>query len=140
MTQTPVDGHYLPDLLPALLLLGVGAGLSFPALMTLAMSGATHQDSGLASGLVNTTQQAGGAVGLAVLATLSTSRTDRLLAEGHGLAAALTGGYHLAYGVGAALVAVAAVLAAVVLRSEAQPEELDLDDMLDDEAALDTAA
>ena len=68
--RAPVDGDYVTDLLPSMLLLGVGAGLSFPALMTLAMSGATPSDSGLASGLVNTTQQVGGALGLAVLATL----------------------------------------------------------------------
>ena len=65
-----------------MLLLGVGAGLSFPSLMTLAMSGATQSDSGLASGLVNTSLQVGGALGLAVLATLSTTRTDNLLADG----------------------------------------------------------
>jgi EmrB/QacA subfamily drug resistance transporter len=80
--RAPVDGDYMRDLLPVMLLLGVGAGLAFPALMTLAMSGATATDSGLASGLVNTTQQVGGALGLAVLATLSTTRSDRLLAEG----------------------------------------------------------
>ena len=59
-----------------MILLGIGAGLGFPALMTLAMSGATPSDSGLASGLVNTTVQVGGAIGLAVLATLATERTD----------------------------------------------------------------
>ena len=67
----PVDGSYATDVLPVMLLLGVGAGFSFPAIMTLAMSGATASDSGLASGLANTTQQVGGALGLAVLATLS---------------------------------------------------------------------
>ena len=65
-----------------MLLLGTGAGLAFPALMTLAMSGATQSDSGLASGLVNTTVQVGGAIGLAVLATLATERTDALRADG----------------------------------------------------------
>ena len=65
-----------------MLLLGTGAGLAFPALMTLAMSGATQSDSGLASGLVNTTVQVGGAIGLAVLATLATERTDGLRADG----------------------------------------------------------
>src|SRR4051794_969168 len=74
-SRTPVDASYLTDVLPAMVLLGVGAGLSFPSLMTLAMSGATPSDSGLASGLVNTTLQVGGALGLAVLATLSTTRT-----------------------------------------------------------------
>jgi MFS family permease len=84
--------------------------------MTLAMSGATDEDSGLASGLVNTTQQVGGALGLAVLATLSTTHTNGLLAEGTPPAEALTSGYRLAFGVAAALVGVAVVLAVVVLR------------------------
>ena len=70
--RTPVDGNYVTDLLPPFLLIGIGIGTSFPGIMTLAMSGATSQDAGLASGLVNTSMQVGGAVGLAVLATLST--------------------------------------------------------------------
>jgi EmrB/QacA subfamily drug resistance transporter len=125
--QAPVDGNYLTDVLAVMLLLGAGAGLSFPALMTLAMSGATPSDAGLASGLVNTTVQVGGAVGLAVLATLATSRTEGLRADGESVAAALNGGYHLAYLVGAVLVGVAIVVALVVLRSEraaAQEESL----------------
>ena len=80
--RTPVDGSYVADVMPAMILVGIGAGLSFPALMTLAMSGATPQDSGLASGLVNTSAQVGGAVGLAVLATLATERTKALAADG----------------------------------------------------------
>ena len=74
--RTPVDGNYLTDLLPPMLLLGVGIGISFPSLMTLAMSGATPSDAGLASGVVNTSAQVGGAIGLAVLATLAAERTD----------------------------------------------------------------
>jgi EmrB/QacA subfamily drug resistance transporter len=118
LTQVPVDGDYLVDLLPAMLLFGVGAGLSFPALMTLAMSGATQSDAGLASGLVNTTLQVGGALGLAVLATLSTTRTDHLLAEGHHAASALTDGYHLAFVVGVGLVVAAIVVALTILQPE----------------------
>ena len=102
---------YVSDILPVMLLLGTGAGLAFPALMTLAMSGATPSDSGLASGLVNTTTQVGGAIGLAVLATLATERTDALRADGVSRDAALNSGFHLAYLVGAALVAVAIVVA-----------------------------
>ena len=74
--RTPVDGSYVTDILPPMILIGLGAGLGFPSLMTLAMSGATPSDSGLASGLVNTSVQVGGAIGLAVLATLATERTD----------------------------------------------------------------
>ena len=116
--RTPVEGDYLTDVALVMLLLGTGAGLAFPALMTLAMSGATPTDAGLASGLVNTTVQVGGAIGLAVLATLATERTDGLLADGEPAAAALNSGYHLAYLIGAALVVVAIAAAAVVLRPE----------------------
>jgi EmrB/QacA subfamily drug resistance transporter len=125
-TQAPVDGRYVAHVLPVMVLLGTGAGLCFPALMTLAMSGATHSDAGLASGLINTTAQVGGALGLAVLATLSASRSDELIGAGQTTAAALTGGYHLAFGVGAALVLVAIVVALTVLeperRAQGEPE------------------
>jgi EmrB/QacA subfamily drug resistance transporter len=112
----PANAAYITDLLPAMLLLGIGAGLVFPALMTLAMSGATPEDSGLASGLVNTTQQVGGALGLAVLATLSTTRTSSLLSHGASNAAALTDGYHLAFTIGAGLVLAAIAIGLVFLR------------------------
>jgi EmrB/QacA subfamily drug resistance transporter len=122
--RAPVDARYLVDVLPPMALLGIGGGLSFPAVMTLGMSGATPSDSGLLSGLVNTTAQVGGSLGLAVLASLATSRTDHLLADGQNAASALTGGYHLAFGIGAALVGAAVLVAATVLRSEtaAEPE------------------
>ena len=113
--RVPVHADYLSDLLAVMVLLGVGGGLSFPSIMSLAMSGATPADSGLASGLVNTTQQVGGALGLAVLATLSTTRTAGLLGDGHSPAAALTSGYHLAFAIGAGLVVVAIAVAAIVL-------------------------
>jgi EmrB/QacA subfamily drug resistance transporter len=124
-TRTPVDGRYLTDLLPTMLLLGVGAGVSFPMLMTLAMSGATESDAGLASGLVNTTAQVGGALGLAVLATLSTTRTETLRAAGESLPRALTEGFHLAFGIGAGLVLIAIVLAATVLKPVPAPMEVE---------------
>jgi EmrB/QacA subfamily drug resistance transporter len=114
--RAPVDGSYFTDVFPVMILLGLGAGLSFPALMMLAMSGATPSDAGLASGLINTTAQVGGAIGLAVLATLASSRTDSLLADGESTAAALTSGYHLALLIGAACVAVAMVIGLLVLR------------------------
>ena len=111
----PVHADYATQVAPSMLLLGLGAGIAFPALMNLAMSGATPQDAGLASGLVNTTAQVGGALGLAVLATLSASRSRALQASGHPTASALTAGYHLAFWVAAALVgcALVVVLAAV---------------------------
>ncbi|HUA73084.1 MAG TPA: DHA2 family efflux MFS transporter permease subunit [Solirubrobacteraceae bacterium] len=112
----PVNAAYVTQLLPAMLLLGVGAGLVFPALMTLAMSGATPEDSGLASGLVNTTQQVGGALGLAVLATLSTTRTSSLVAHGASNANALTDGYHLAFTIASGLVLAAIAIGLVFLR------------------------
>ena len=102
--RAPVDGNYVTDILPVMILLGVGGGVAFPALMMLAMSGATQEDSGLASGLVNTSMQVGGAIGLAVLATLAASTTDSKLAEGASENAALNSGFHLAYVVGAGLV------------------------------------
>src|SRR5215213_8496009 len=101
--RTPVDGEYITDLFPTMFIFGGGAGVAFPALMMLAMSGATPQDAGLASGLVNTTGQVGGAIGLALLATISAERTNSLLASGEGQAEALLGGYHIAYLIGAAL-------------------------------------
>jgi EmrB/QacA subfamily drug resistance transporter len=116
--QAPVDGSYVTDIAPVMLLLGAGAGLAFPALMTLAMSGATPADAGLASGLINTTVQVGGAIGLAVLATLATERTEGLRADGESVSSALNAGYHLAYLIGAAAVAVAIVVALTVLRRE----------------------
>jgi MFS family permease len=114
------DGGYLVHVLPVIVLLGVGVAVCFPALMTLAMSGATQADAGLASGLVNTTAQVGGALGLAVLATVSTSRSDNLIDEGKSLASALTSGYHVAFWIGAALVVAAIVVAATVLETPPQ--------------------
>jgi EmrB/QacA subfamily drug resistance transporter len=116
MTRLPVDGSYVVDIAPAMVLTGLGAGLGFPALTGMAMSAATPTDSGVASGLYNTTVQVGGAIGLAALSTLATSRTHHLAGTGASRAEALTGGYHLAF-LGAALAAaLAAGLATVVLR------------------------
>jgi MFS family permease len=122
-TQAPVGADYLTDILPSMVLLGIGAGLSFPSLMTLAMSGATRSDSGLASGLVNTSLQVGGALGLAVIATLSSTHTENLLADGKSRLDALTGGYHLAFFIGAGLLTAAIAFAATVLTPEGVIEE-----------------
>jgi EmrB/QacA subfamily drug resistance transporter len=119
--RLPVDGAYVTDILPSMLLMGIGAGLVFPALTTLAMSHATPEDSGLAGGLVSTSQQIGGALGLAVLATLSTSRTGELLDGGTAAAEALTSGFRLAFAVGAGLVVVGLALAALSARASTPP-------------------
>jgi EmrB/QacA subfamily drug resistance transporter len=114
----PVSGDYLRDWFPVLTLLGIGGGLAFPSLGVVAMAGTTPRDAGLASGLLNTTGQVGGALGLAVLATVSTNRTSELIAQGQGAVAALSGGYHLAWAIGAVLAIASVVLAATVLKSE----------------------
>jgi EmrB/QacA subfamily drug resistance transporter len=119
--RAPVDGSWVTDVLPVMVLLGVGAGVAFPALMTLAMSGATQSDAGLASGLVNTTTQVGGAVGLAVLATVASERTDGLLTGGASADSALNSGFHLAYLIGAALMGAAFLVATFVVRPAAAP-------------------
>ncbi len=121
----PVHANYLTQVAPSLLLLGLGAGTAFPALMNVAMTGATPQDAGLASGLVNTTAQVGGALGLAVLATLATSHSNSLKAGGASTHVALTSGYHLAFWVAAALVggALVVVLTAIdAVRAPAHAE------------------
>jgi EmrB/QacA subfamily drug resistance transporter len=112
--RVPVHGRYLIDVMPTMILLGTGAGLSFPALMALAMSAATPSDAGLASGLVNTTAQIGGALGLAVLATLSAAHTSHLQAHGVSIAVALTDGYRLAFLIAAGLL-LAAIAASVAV-------------------------
>jgi MFS family permease len=117
LARTPIDANYVLDLLPSMILIGLGAGLGFPSLMTLAMSGVSESDSGLASGLVNTSVQVGGAIGLAVLATFATERTEGLLADGEPAAEALNSGYHLAYLIGAGLVLVAIAIAFTTLRA-----------------------
>ncbi len=124
-TRVPATGgSYLRDVLPTLLLLGAGVGASFPALMTLAMSDIEPSEAGLASGVVNTSAQVGGALGLAVLATLAATHTHALAAHGHGVADALTGGYRLGFLVAAMLMLAAVAVGLVVLKPEprVQPE------------------
>jgi MFS family permease len=121
-SRVPVDGSYVANVLPSMIILGFGIGPSFPAIMTLAMSASTNEDAGLASGLINTSAQIGGAIGLAVLATLSATRTDHLLAGGEPEAAALTSGYQLAFMIGAGLLLLALAVTAVVIQPAEQPE------------------
>jgi len=118
--RTPVDGNYLRDLLPIMPLIGLGFAVSGPSLVTLAMSGASREDAGLASGLINTTTQVGGALGLAIIATLAASRSDHLRETGHSVSSALNSGYHLGYLLAAACTLGALGIAAVALRERGE--------------------
>jgi len=118
--RLPVDGSYPLDVLPSMLLLGIGAGMAFNPVLLAAMSDVAPEEAGLASGLVNTSFMMGGALGLAILASLAASRTHSLSVAGHSEAAALTGGYHVAFLVGAVFALLAAVLGGTVLRATMQ--------------------
>jgi EmrB/QacA subfamily drug resistance transporter len=115
--RAPVDGNFVVDVLPSMILLGFGAGMALNPVLLAAMSDVDPSEAGLASGVVNTAFMMGGALGLAVLASLAASRTDSLSATGGSHLAALTGGYHVAFLVGAVFAAVAALLGAVLLRA-----------------------
>jgi EmrB/QacA subfamily drug resistance transporter len=119
--RAPVDGSFAVDVLPAMALQGLGAGIGFNPILLAAMGDVGPMESGLASGIVNTSFMMGGALGLAVIASASASRTDTLLASGDDPIAALTSGYHLGFLVGALFTAAAAVLAATLLRPAAMP-------------------
>jgi sugar phosphate permease len=119
--RAPVGGSYVVDVLPVMIVLALGIGVSFPPLIALAMASAPPQDAGLASGVVNTSAQVGGALGLAVLATVSASHSKHLAGAGESAAAALTGGYHLAFLISAALVVAAIAVALLVLEPEQRP-------------------
>ncbi|GAA4002891.1 hypothetical protein GCM10022384_57000 [Streptomyces marokkonensis] len=131
LARVPVRAGYAVDLLPVMLL-AAGFGLALPALTSLDMSGASEEDAGLASGLFNTTQQIGMALGVAVLSTLAASRTESLAADGRTAAEALTGGYRLAFAVGAGLLAPAFVVALAMLR---RPERQTAQEPTDDTPA-----
>jgi EmrB/QacA subfamily drug resistance transporter len=124
LARAPVDGNFTTDVLPSMILLGLGAGTAFNPVLLAAMGDVEPTEAGLASGLVNTSFMMGGALGLAVLASLAAARTDTLLADGESQTAALTGGYHVAFLVGAVFAAAAAVLGAVLLRVQA-PQAVD---------------
>jgi MFS family permease len=121
--RVPVDGRYLADVLPSVLLLGLGGGLAFPALAAVAMGDATPEDAGLASGVFNTTAQAGSALGLAVLAALASGRYGSLRAAGVPDVLAQTGGYRLAFLTASALVVAAIAVVVAALRSPVDSRE-----------------
>ena len=119
--QAPTGGHYVGNVLPGMLLLGVGAGTAVAPLLLAATSNVPTRDSGLASGVASTSFMLGGALGLAILVNFATSRTAHLLAAGQGESAALTGGYHAAFLAGAAAAALAALACICWLRPAAAP-------------------
>jgi EmrB/QacA subfamily drug resistance transporter len=115
--RAPVHGSFVIDVLPSMILLGLGAGMAFNPVLLAAMSDVAPEESGLASGLVNTSFMMGGALGLAILASLAAWRTDSLKADGEGTLAALAGGYHAAFLAGAIFAIVAVVVGVALLRS-----------------------
>jgi EmrB/QacA subfamily drug resistance transporter len=122
--RAPVDGSFVQDVLPSMILLGLGAGMAFNPVLLAAMGDVEPQDAGLASGIVNTAFMMGGALGLAVLASLAAASTDRRLGAGDGALEALTGGYHLAFLVGAIFAAGAGVIGGLLLRPSPGAPEL----------------
>jgi uncharacterized membrane protein len=117
----PVDGRFVPHVLPGMLLLGGGAGIALNPLLLAAMGDVKPEDSGLASGVVNTAFMMGGALGLAILASLADARTDALREAGASAQMALNGGYQLAFWVAAAGSLAAALLGGLVLRPAQSP-------------------
>ncbi len=119
----PVDGAFIRDVLPGMVLLGFGGGMAFNPLLLAAMSDVDTHESGLASGVVNTSFMMGGAVGLAALASLADLRTGALQRAGSAPLIALNDGYHLAFWLGALLTALSALLAMLVLTPMQRPTE-----------------
>jgi hypothetical protein len=122
LSQISAGGSYLGDLLPGMLVAGSGFGLAFVAMSIGALEGIQERDSGLASGLINTTQQVGGALGVGVLSTLALTRTDNLLAGGASQAAALTEGFQIGLIAAAAFAATGAVAALALIRGKPKPQ------------------
>jgi EmrB/QacA subfamily drug resistance transporter len=118
--RAPVDGNFAVDVLPSMILLGVGAGMALNPVLLAAMSDVQPTQAGLASGLVNTSFMMGGALGLAVLASLAAARSDTLVASGDSAVVALNGGYHVAFVIGALFAAAAAAVGALLLRPAAE--------------------
>jgi MFS family permease len=120
--RAPVDGSYAVDILPSLILLGLGAGIAFNPMLLAAMGDVEQSEAGLASGVVNTSFMMGGALGLAILASLAATRTDTLLSQGQSQLEALNGGYHIAFLVGAVFAVLAAVIGGTLLRPQEQTQ------------------
>jgi EmrB/QacA subfamily drug resistance transporter len=135
-TQVSVGGSYVGDLLPGFLLIAIGLGFSFVPISIAALAGVRPSEAGLASGLINTTQQIGGALGVAVLSTIATTTTSNAVETGTAVPTALTDGFQAAFIVGAAI-ALAGILAALLLirRDELAPQEA-----IEPEPALEAAA
>lgn len=123
LVRLPDTSHYMTSVLPSLLLSGLGFGLALTTLTAMNMSGADPRDSGLASGLFNTTRQIGMAIGVSTSATLAASATSRLADDGHDAASALVGGYHVAFAVATALMVVAFALTATLFRGQPRPAD-----------------
>lgn len=121
-TRLPVGGHFSTDVLPSMLLLGFGAGMAFNPVLLAAMSDVKPNESGLASGVVNTSFMMGGALGLAILASIAASRTNVVFAAQHSMPLALTSGYHIAFAVGAIFAFAGATIGAALLRSTSERE------------------
>jgi EmrB/QacA subfamily drug resistance transporter len=138
--RAPVDGTFAVDVLPSMILLGLGAGMAFNPVLLAAMNDVSPNEAGLASGIVNTSFMMGGALGLAVLASLAAARTDTLLESGGDQLASLTGGYHLAFLIGAIFALAAAALGAALLRADAPAAEPAPEAQLDSEQAAEAEA
>ena len=117
-TQVSVDGSYVADLLPGFLIIALGMALCFVPISIAALAGVNEAEAGIASGLINTSQQVGGAVGIALLSTIAISRTDNEVAAGTALPEALTSGFQLAFWVGAGIALAGVVAALVLIRQE----------------------
>jgi MFS family permease len=131
-TQASVGGSYVGDLLPGFLLVGLGIGFSFVPISIAALAGVQPAEAGLASGLINTSQQIGGALGIAALSTIATSLTDDKVASGTALPAALVDGFTAAFmaGVGIAAVGILAALT-LIRRDELESAPVEAEPVLD---------
>src|SRR5579883_62063 len=143
--RAPLGGNFLLDVLPNMILLGLGAGIAFNPVLLAAMNDVEPSESGLASGVFNTSFMMGGALGLAILASLAASRTSGLLAGGAAPLAALNGGYHAAFFAGALFAATASALGALFLRmnaagsAESAPDDVESPEPVTSEQSLEVA-